>query len=57
MQILHQLFQWLTDVLMYHGHSTFLTLVIGKTAIKDMNLISDRRLSGDMGDNLKAMGG
>jgi len=56
MQILHQLFQWLTDALMYHGHSTFLTLVIGKT-IKDMNLISDRCLSGDMGDNLKAMGG
>ncbi len=40
MQILHQLFQWLADALMYHGHSTSLTLVIGKT-IKDMNLISD----------------
>jgi len=56
MQILHQLFQWLTDALMYQGHSTSLTLVIGKT-IKDMNLISDWRLRGDMGNNLKAMGG
>jgi hypothetical protein len=48
MQILHQLFQWLTDALRYHWYSTSLTLVIGKT-IKDINL---RRSQGHGGDNI-----
>lgn len=56
MQLLQQLFQWLTDALMYHGHSTSLTLMIAKT-IKDMNLINDQRLRGDMSDSLNVLAG
>lgn len=41
---------------MYHGHSTSLTLMIAKL-IKDMNLINDQRLRGDMSDSLNVLAG
>ena len=57
--VLGNMFQWLSRALFY-GHMTPLTLVIG-AAIRDMNLINDRRLIRDIGDEdvkeiLQAMG-
>ena len=48
MEVLGNMFQWLSRALFY-GHITSLTLVIG-AAIRDMNLINDRRLIRDIGD-------
>ena len=48
MGVLDNMFQWLSRALFY-GHITPLTLVIGE-AIRDMNLINDRRLIRDIGD-------
>eukprot|EP00984_Skeletonema_dohrnii_P011929 scaffold4786_cov142-Skeletonema_dohrnii-CCMP3373.AAC.3 len=46
MRFLREVFKWTADAVRLHGHVTSLTLMIGST-IKEMNLINDRRVSGD----------
>ncbi len=52
MRILYQVYFWLTNALRYHGHTTSLTVMVGRT-IRDMNFINDQRLTGEIGQDLK----
>jgi hypothetical protein len=56
MDYLFDAFTWLTNALRYHGHTSLTTVSVG-LAIQEMNFTNDRRLTGEIGQDLKDMAG
>ena len=56
MRHLYEAFIWLANALRFHGHVTPLTVMVGET-IREMNFTTDRRLTGEIGQDLKDMAG